>query len=170
MKRLRFFGLVLALCVVNLGAVFAQDLEQPKPQRQVWSFSGVLGRFDRAQLQRGFQVYREVCSNCHRLSIPFRTLSDPNGPSFSSEQIKTLAASYKVWNDEPDDSGKMFERPATPADIIPPPESFPNDQAAAAAFSAQRAARSAFFFGRPLAGSASSSRALPHRAAGTDLK
>lgn len=133
MRRLKIVVFTLVLYLVNLGSVSAQDLEQPKPQRQLWSFSGILGRFDRAQLQRGFQVYREVCSNCHRLSIPFRTLSDPNGPGLSAEQVKTLAASYKVWNDEPDDSGKMFQRSATPADIIPPPESFPNDQAAAAA-------------------------------------
>ena len=54
--------------------------EQPKPPRQSWSFYGVFGRFDQAQLQRGFQVYREVCSNCHRLSIAFRTLESPDGP------------------------------------------------------------------------------------------
>ena len=52
---------------------------------QSWSFYGVFGKFDQAQLQRGFQVYKEVCSNCHRLSIPFRTLEDPDGPGYSED-------------------------------------------------------------------------------------
>ncbi len=126
--------LALALLGAGAGLGFSQTSEeQPKPERQSWSFHGIFGQFDQAQLQRGFQVYREVCSNCHRLSIPFRTLTDANGPAFSEEQVKTLAASYKVTNDEPDDQGKIFQRPGTPADVFPPPESFPNDQAAAAA-------------------------------------
>ena len=134
----RFKASLLAAAFMAMGAAgyaFAQDAadEQPKPTRQVWSFGGVFGKFDQAQLQRGFQVYREVCSSCHRLSIPFRTLENPDGPGFSEEQVKTLAASYKVTPDEPDDQGKFTPRPGTPADIIPPPESFPNDQAAAAA-------------------------------------
>ena len=90
--------------------------------------------YDQAQLQRGFQVYKEVCSNCHRLSIPFRTLADPYGPGYSDDQVKALAASYQVTNDEPNDKGEIFKRPGTPADIFPPPDAFPNDQAAAAAF------------------------------------
>ena len=126
--------LALGLLGASAGLGFSQTAdEQPKPERQSWSFHGIFGTFDQAQLQRGFQVYREVCSNCHRLSIPFRALEDPNGPGFSEDQVKTLAATYKVTNDEPNDQGQIFQRPATPADLIPPPESFPNDQAAAAA-------------------------------------
>ena len=124
-----------------LGLVFALparaegEADQPNPPRQSWwSFSGVFGLFDQAQLQREFQVYKEVCSNCHKLSIPFRSLEDPNGPGFSVDQVKTLAASYQVQNDEPNDKGEIFKRPGTPADIIPPPDSYPNDAAAAAAF------------------------------------
>ena len=79
-------------------------------------------------MQRGFQVYREVCSRCHRLSIPFRELADPDGPGYSVAQVKTLAASYQVENAEPNDQGKMFKRPGTPADIFPPPDAFPNDR------------------------------------------
>ena len=134
----RFKASLLAAAVMAMGAAgyaLAQEAadEQPKPDRQEWSFHGVFGKFDQAQLQRGFQVYREVCSNCHRLSIPFRTLEDPDGPGFSEAQVKALAATYQVTPDEPDDQGKYTPRPGTPADIIPPPESFPNDQAAAAA-------------------------------------
>jgi ubiquinol-cytochrome c reductase cytochrome c1 subunit len=134
MKGLKASFLAFAMLAMGSGVAAAQDAEeQPKPLRQTWSFHGVFGRFDQAQLQRGFQVYREVCSNCHRLSIAFRTLEDPDGPGYSEEQVKTLAASYKVTNDEPNDQGKIFQRPGTPADIFPPPEAFPNDQAAAAA-------------------------------------
>ena len=85
--------------------------DQPKPPRQSWSFYGVFGKFDQAQLQRGFQVYREVCSNCHRLSIPFRTLANPDGPGYSEDQVKTLAASYKVTNDEPERPGQDLQAP-----------------------------------------------------------
>ncbi len=126
---------VLALMFVGATApAAAQEEEQPKPERQSWTFAGPFGTFDRAQLQRGFQVYKEVCSNCHKLSIPFRTLADPDGPGFTEEQVKTLAASYQVTNDEPNDKGEIFKRPGTPADIFPPPDAFPNDQAAAAQF------------------------------------
>ena len=93
----------------------------------------MFGIYDKAQLQRGFQVYKEVCSTCHALSIPFRTLADPDGPGFSEDQIRTLAATYQVTNAEPNEKGEIFKRPATPADNIPRPEAYPNDQAAAAA-------------------------------------
>jgi ubiquinol-cytochrome c reductase cytochrome c1 subunit len=136
MTRFHFSALAPAVAALLLaGAQFAlaQEIgEQPKPPRQDWSFSGIFGIYDQAQLQRGFQVYKEVCSTCHALSIPFRTLEDPNGPGFSADQVKTLAASYQVTNSEPNDKGEIFKRPGTPADIIPRPEAYPNDQAAAA--------------------------------------
>ncbi len=122
-----------AFAVLLTGAAIAQVGEdQPKPPEQSWSFHGPFGVFDRAQLQRGFQVYKEVCSNCHRLSIPFRTLADSTGPGYTEDQVKALAATYQVTNDEPNDKGEIFKRPATPADDFPPPDAFPNDQAAAA--------------------------------------
>jgi ubiquinol-cytochrome c reductase cytochrome c1 subunit len=132
MTRLKASLLALALLGASVGYAAAEE-EQPKPERQSWSFAGMFGKFDQAQLQRGFQVYKEVCANCHRLSIPFRTLAAPDGPGFSEDQVKALAATYQVTNDEPNDQGQIFKRPGTPADVIPPPESFPNDQAAAAA-------------------------------------
>ena len=125
----------LALMMLCGAPARAQsDADQPNPPRESWSFAGVFGTFDRAQLQRGFQVYKEVCSNCHRLSIAFRTLEDPYGPGYSEEQVKALAASYQVTNDEPNDKGEIFKRPGRPADIFPPPDAFPNDQAAAAQY------------------------------------
>ena len=138
MTRLKtsfFIPAALALLVVSASSAFAQDqAEQPNPPRQSWSFSGLFGRFDQEQLQRGFKVYKEVCSACHRLSIPFRTLGQPGGPDFSEAEVKALAASYQVVNDEPNDKGEIFKRPGMPSDNFPPPNSFPNDQAAAAAF------------------------------------
>ncbi|TDR88116.1 cytochrome c1 [Enterovirga rhinocerotis] len=118
-------ALVLVAAVPALGAEGA-----PPPPRQNWSFSGIFGTFDRAQLQRGFKVYREVCQSCHQLDIPFRTLSQPGGPQFSTAQVAALAAEYKI-QDGPNDAGDMFERPGRPADKFP--WTFPNAQAAAAA-------------------------------------
>ena len=127
----------LALAVVTFacssGLALAQsDADQPNPPRQSWSFGGMFGIYDTAQLQRGFQVYKEVCGACHALSIPFRTLAEPGGPAFSEDQVRALAATYQVTNAEPNEKGEIFKRPATPADIIPRPEAYPNDQAAAA--------------------------------------
>jgi ubiquinol-cytochrome c reductase cytochrome c1 subunit len=108
----------------------AQEHDTPNPPRQAWSFGGVFGTFDRAQLQRGFKVYREVCSSCHQLKIPFRTLAQNGGPEFSVPQVTALAAEYKI-QDGPNDAGDMFERPGRPADTIP--WSFANENQAASA-------------------------------------
>ena len=101
------------------------------PAKQSWSFAGPLGRFDQAQLQRGYEVYKEVCSNCHSMRfMSFRNLSQPGGPGFSESQVKALAATFKV-QDGPNDAGEMFDRPGRPSDPFPSP--FPNEQAARAA-------------------------------------
>jgi cytochrome c1 len=105
--------------------------ETPVPPQQKWSFQGPFGTFDRAQLQRGFKVYREVCASCHSLSyVAFRNLAEPGGPEFSEAQVRALAAEYKI-QDGPNEAGDMFERPGRPADRLPKP--FPNENAAAAA-------------------------------------
>jgi ubiquinol-cytochrome c reductase cytochrome c1 subunit len=106
-------------------------IKEPEPQR--WPFAGFFGRYDVAQLQRGFQVYKEVCASCHSLKlVAFRHLADEGGPGFTEEQVKALAATYKIA-DGPNDAGDMFERAGRPSDHFPSP--FPNDQAAAAAYS-----------------------------------
>lgn len=104
--------------------------EHPNPPREKWSFGNVFGTYDRAQLQRGFKVYREVCQACHWMKIPFRTLAQPGGPQFTVGQVTALAAEYKV-QDGPNDAGEMFERPGRPADVIP--WTYANENAAAAA-------------------------------------
>lgn len=104
------------------------------PERQSWSFYGPFGKYDQAQLQRGFKVYKDVCSNCHSINdLAFRNLADPGGLGFSEAQVKALAETYKV-KDGPNDAGEMYERPGRPSDHIPPP--FPNKQAAIAALGA----------------------------------
>jgi ubiquinol-cytochrome c reductase cytochrome c1 subunit len=101
------------------------------PPLESWSFAGFFGAFDHIQLQRGFQVYREVCAACHGLElVAFRTLGDEGGPHFSEAEVRALAAEYQIA-DGPDEAGDMFERPGRPSDRFPNP--FPNPQAAAAA-------------------------------------
>ena len=101
------------------------------PPPVAWSFTGLFGHFDTEQLQRGFKVYKEVCSNCHSMKyLSFRNLADPGGPEFSPTQVKALAASYQI-KDGPNDSGEMFERPGRPSDYFP--WAFANAQAARAA-------------------------------------
>jgi len=121
------FALALAIGSVDpAGAAearFAKDVD--------YSFEGPFGRFDRAQLQRGYKVYKEVCSNCHSMRLlHFRNLAEPGGPGFTEEQVRALAATFQV-QDGPDESGEMFNRPGLPSDPFPSP--FPNEQAARAA-------------------------------------
>jgi cytochrome c1 len=105
--------------------------DTPQPPRQKWSFAGAFGKYDRAQLQRGFKVYREVCQNCHGMTLlSFRNLAEAGGPGFSAAQAAAVAAEYKI-KDGPNDAGDMFERPGRPADRFPSP--FPNENAARAA-------------------------------------
>ena len=92
-----------------------------------WSFSGPFGTFDKAALQRGFQVYNEVCAGCHSMKlIAFRNFADLG---YNEAEIKALAAQYEV-QDGPNDDGEMFMRPAIPADRMPAP--YANDNAARA--------------------------------------
>jgi ubiquinol-cytochrome c reductase cytochrome c1 subunit len=96
-----------------------------------WSFKGLFGKFDRGALQRGYQVYSEVCAGCHSMKyVSYRNLSEPGGPEFSEEQVKVIAASFEV-TDGPNNDGEMFERPAKLSDKFVMP--FENVKAAQAA-------------------------------------
>jgi ubiquinol-cytochrome c reductase cytochrome c1 subunit len=126
-------GFVLAAGSANA----ALDTSPLPPKQPGWSFDGPFGMYDRAALQRGFQVYKEVCSACHSLNrVSFHALSSDNGGYgfFTDPQVKALAAAYKVPagpNDKGevnDASGSPLTRPGIPADHFPPP--FPNEQAA----------------------------------------
>jgi ubiquinol-cytochrome c reductase cytochrome c1 subunit len=120
-------ALVLTLWGGIAGPACAQE-EAASAPRQEWSFNGVFGTYDRAALQRGFQVYKEVCSACHAVKhLYFRDLAEIG---YKEDEVKGIAAQVQV-TDGPNDTGEMFQRPARPSDPIPPP--FPNDQTARSA-------------------------------------
>jgi len=129
MKR-TVLALTLATSAVAALALPATAEEQVAPPRLSWSFAGPFGKYDPAQLQRGFKIYREVCSACHSIQmLAFRNLADPGGPGFSEAQAAAVAAEFKVK--DLDDQGNPIERPGRPADTFPPP--FANELAATAA-------------------------------------
>ncbi len=102
----------------------AESLIKKMPKNE-WSFQGFTGTFDRAAVQRGFKVYREVCSGCHSMNLLYyRDLIDIG---FSEEEVKAIASEYDVL-DGPNDEGEMFERPARPSDKFVDP--FLNEQEA----------------------------------------
>ena len=103
-----------------------------------WTFDGPFGKFDPAQVQRGYKVYREVCAACHSMNLMyFRNLGQSGGPFYDPEYknpndnpyVKALAADLQV-PDIDSETGDAIQRPATPADRFPSP--FPNEAAARA--------------------------------------
>ncbi|NQZ14664.1 MAG: cytochrome c1 [Alphaproteobacteria bacterium] len=121
MKKILLFTL---LGLVAVTPAYAAG-DAPVPPHQDWSFNGYNGTFDKGSLQRGYQVYKQVCSACHGMKrISFRNLA---ALGYSEEEVKALAAEYTVM-DGPNDEGEMFERPARPSDAFPSP--YPNDETA----------------------------------------
>ncbi len=122
---------ILPALAVMLGLAVALPVnasETPKPASHGWSFNGIFGEFDRASLQRGFQVYKEVCASCHSIRlVSYRNLA---ALGYSEKEIKAIAAEYEV-TDGPNDEGEMFQRKAKPSERFVKP--FPNDQAPRAA-------------------------------------
>ncbi len=117
----------LGLAVTPVAGAVAQE-STPAPPSQDWSFGGAFGTFDRASLQRGFQVYKEVCSNCHSMKLmSYRNLE---GIGLDAAQVRAIAASVQVPGGT-DDSGAAVERNGLPSDVFRAP--FPNDKAARAA-------------------------------------
>jgi ubiquinol-cytochrome c reductase cytochrome c1 subunit len=124
MKRLA----LAVLAALTLGSGSAVAAEGPELTAQPWSFDGIFGTFDRASLQRGLQVYQEVCAACHALHyVAFRNLTDLG---FTEEEAKAIASAYQV-EDGPNDDGDMFTRTARLSDGFPAP--FANEKAARAA-------------------------------------
>lgn len=132
-KRFSLTLMSLFAATVAIGSVSAEEAGHSEIERQKWTFGGFSGQFDKAQLQRGFQVYKEVCSNCHGLKrLAFRNLVQPGGPEFPEDAVKALAAAWpNQITDGPNDEGKMFERPALLSDPIRGP--YHNDKEARAA-------------------------------------
>ncbi|MDB5392634.1 MAG: cytochrome c1 [Rhodospirillales bacterium] len=126
MSNFRAFLMGGGLALATLTTASAQEL--PEPAKQDWSFYGAFGTYDQAALQRGFQVYREVCAACHSMSL--LAYHDLSGIGYTPDEIKAIAASVSV-PDDPDDTGEIKDRPGRPSDRFKAP--FPNEKAAAAA-------------------------------------
>jgi len=143
-KRFVLAALLLGTVVFPASAAdnaapAAPASSEPLPPKHVdWPFEGPFGIYDRGSLQRGFQVYKEVCSACHALTyIAFRNLGEQGGVGFSQAEVAAIAAGYNVPAD-PDEQGKTVDasgqplmRTATPADYFPSP--FPNEKASRSA-------------------------------------
>ena len=129
MRKVLIISLAILLSLsIQLKINSAEKVELIKID---WTFKGLLGKFDRASLQRGYQVYTEVCAACHSMKyISYRNLMEKGGPEFSEAQVKAIAASFEV-TDGPNADGEMFSRPARLSDKFPMP--YPNEKAAQAA-------------------------------------
>ena len=131
MIRFNFKRLII---VILLTLIFIKPLfsaETIDPIKVNWSFKELTGKFDRASLQRGFQVYKEVCASCHSMQyLSYRNLGEPGGPEFTQEEVKAIAASVEI-EDGPDSQGEMFTRQGKPSDKFKSP--YPNIEASTAA-------------------------------------
>jgi len=122
---------ILALALPLGASAFAQEPEAvgetphyplEHPRHSEWSFAGPFGKYEPQQLQRGFQIYRDVCSQCHSLGlVAFRNLASESGPHFGEEEVKALAAEYTVA----DSTVESGERPGLPSDRFPPAPPYP---------------------------------------------
>lgn len=106
---------IAAATALSLGAGAAMAAEGGHVTDFKFPFEGAFGRYDQAQLQRGLQVYTEICSACHGLElVAFRTLADPGGPSLSDEAMRDYTATWEVYDAEADEW-----RTAKPVDHFP---------------------------------------------------
>ncbi len=127
-KIFKLFSIIILLTLNSYSAISAEKVEFLKTD---WSFKGLFGKFDRASLQRGYQVYTEVCAACHSMKyLSYRNLSEKGGPEFSVAQAKAIAASFEV-TDGPNADGEMFQRPGKLSDKFVMP--YENVKAAEAA-------------------------------------
>jgi ubiquinol-cytochrome c reductase cytochrome c1 subunit len=120
------------------GPALASGASHLEPKDVHFSNEGPFGKFEPAQLQRGYKVYREVCSACHSMNLMyFRNLGQPGGPFYDPKYknanqnpyVKAIAAEYQI-NDIDSETGDVIQRPGTSADKFPAP--FPNEPAARA--------------------------------------
>ncbi len=126
---LRLFFIIVFISTIPLST----NSEEKKVDliKTNWSFDGIFGTFDRGSLQRGYQVYQEVCSGCHSLQhLSYRNLSEEGGPEFSKSEAKAIASQFEIL-DGPDNDGEMFTRPGKLSDKFASP--YPNIEAAIAA-------------------------------------
>jgi len=126
-----FFKITYLVILLLTGAYQVNAAEKNNLLKADWSFKGLFGKFDRGSLQRGYQVYTEVCASCHSMKyVSYRNLAEKGGPEFSIEQVKAIAASFEV-TDGPNSEGEMFIRPAKLSDrFVMPYENIKASQAA----------------------------------------
>lgn len=111
---IRQITLSAAFALGLAGSAFAAG-EAPKVTDYDFSFEGPFGTYDQMQLQRGLQVYTEICAACHGLQyVPLRTLGDEGGPHLPEDQVRAYAEFYEVFDPEIDDW-----RAARPTDHFP---------------------------------------------------
>ena len=127
-KRRIVLGLLTIIGgLAALLIALAEPVAHSTVKTQKWGFNGFFGSFDGAQLKRGFQVYKDVCSACHSMNLlHYRDLQKIG---FSEDEVKAIAAEVQV-QDGPNDVGDMFDRPGKPSDPFKAP--FANEQAARA--------------------------------------
>ncbi len=119
------------ICLISILAFYPPAAhaagEAKTPPEQDWSYEGPFGTYDRAALQRGFQVYKQVCASCHAMEhLHYRNLAEIG---YSDEEVKAIASQYLI-TDGPDETGEMYERPGRPSDQFKSP--FANRQQAMA--------------------------------------
>ena len=124
----RILSIIFLLIGLPFKSYASENIEYLKTD---WSFKGLFGKFDRGALQRGYQVYNEVCSSCHSMKyLSYRNLAEKGGPEFTETQAKAIAASFDV-TDGPNADGEMFTRPGKLSDKFVMP--YDNIKAAQAA-------------------------------------
>ena len=127
-KKIKKIIIVIFICLFPFSVSSEESSEEPLDID--WSFQGIFGTFDRASLQRGYQVYQEVCAGCHSMEhLSYRNLYEKGGPEFSKQEAKAIAAQFEI-EDGPDAEGEMFFRPGRLSDKFAKPYS--NVQAAKA--------------------------------------
>ena len=125
------FFRILSLILIIFGTSSLNAADKIEYLKTDWSFKGLFGKFDRGALQRGYQVYTEVCSSCHSMKyLSYRNLAEKGGPEFTVAQAKAIAASFEV-TDGPNADGDMFTRPGKLSDKFVMP--YENVKAAQAA-------------------------------------
>ena len=128
MKKLLKIYLTTIFLILSIQNITYSAGENYPLLKQDWSFKSFFGTFERASLQRGYQVYTEVCASCHSLKyVSYRNLAEKGGPEFSIEQAKAIASNFEV-TDGPNNDGEMFTRPAKLSDKFVMP--YANDQEA----------------------------------------
>ena len=121
--------LLVLLFTINISTL--KSAEKIELLKTDWSFKGLFGKFDRSALQRGYQVYTEVCASCHSMKyLSYRNLAEKGGPEFSEAEAKAIAASFEVI-DGPNADGEMFTRTGKLSDKFVMP--YENVEAAKAA-------------------------------------